>query len=164
MNRKTLSKSLMALLVVFIGMVALSAFYVVPQLYWFFMNLEGGEQLHTNLKIIFTIAEILLAILAVAIVIIVELVNMFYNDKTYTKDFTDRLRTLSIICGISSLIIFAVGINVLIRHAVFPFSFGILAGILVVLSLVMIVGVVIALVRTIVMDAIEYKEENDLTV
>ncbi len=164
MNRNTLAKALQGLIVLFIGVVALAAFFVIPNLYWFFMEWPDVEAIQVNMKVIFAIAEVLLAMFAVALVIIIDLLNMFSKDLTYTEPFTNKLRNLSVMCGISSVIISGVGLNILFRRANIPYSSGILAGILVVLALVMIVGVVIALIRTIVIEATEYKEENDLTV
>lgn len=164
MQRKTLSNSLMVLLALFIGVIALTAFKVVPDMYWFYINEIVDSSHHLNVKIIFMIAETLLALLAVGIVIIIDLLNMFNKNDTYTANFTSKLRSLSILCGIASVILVAVAFNVFLIRDSIVYSFGIISGILVILAIVMIVGVVIALVRTIVMDAIEYKEENDLTV
>lgn len=164
MKRRTLSNSLMVLLTLFIGVIALTAFKVVPDIYWFYMSDAFASEYHLNMKITFMVAESLLALLAVGIVIIIDLLNMFNKDETYTEIFTSRLKTLSTLCGVASIILVGVAINVFVIRESILYSFGIMAGILVMLAIVMIVGVVIALVRTIVMDAIEYKEENDLTV
>lgn len=164
MQRKTLSHSLMVLLTLFIGVIGLAAFKVIPDIYWFYMDAPSASDYHLNLKITFMVAETLLALLTVGIVIIIDLLNMFNKEETYTAVFTNKLRVLSLLCGVASVILIGVALNIFISRAMIIYSFGILSGILVMLAVVMIVGVVIALVRTIVMDAIEYKEENDLTV
>ena len=113
----------------------------------------------------YTITVFLMTVVLIFVIIGIgkslELVYIHYKEEAYSVKFTQGLSLLSKLTLIISFILIALGLYTLTYVPFDLFDVAVVFGFIVVLW---ILAAVIELVRVIVLDTIEFKDENELVV
>lgn len=159
MRKKTIAFTLIGLLGILGLLSVFFGLFVLPQLSYQ-MGLEFPELLNIQLPMLILV-EILIILFIVGIIIVVYLLNMYVKDNIYNFKFTNFLAILVGMCIIAAISLIGIFMWLSAYGGPGPgLALMLIAGSLVVL----IVSIVIYLIRVIVLEAIELKNEIDLVV
>lgn len=106
------------------------------------------------------ISQFMMFLFIAGLVVILYLIYLFDQGRTFTKEFTQKVNWLAIMCGVAVLFIVIVFFILAAEGGPGPgyIWMGAIALIITILAFVLV------LISTIINQAIEYKEENELTV
>ncbi|NLC54748.1 MAG: DUF2975 domain-containing protein [Erysipelothrix sp.] len=159
MKPKYASNGLKVLLILFGVGVAFVGVYVLPIMA--LQMTEAYPEIAYAKTPILIISELLLILLLIGIATILYLLKVFDKGKTFTSDFTKGLTALVLMCLVAALGVFGIFMYTSSLGGPDPLSALIMIG---AIFVILIVGSVILLVKTIVKESITYKTDYDLTV
>lgn len=158
MRRKRISNILSVLLVVFLFGVIIMKNKLIPDLALEMVTDDPSLLPYKATMLMYT--KVLLTFLGTGVLMILALIHLFKKDQTYTKKFIYLLDALNLMTLIANFILIA-----FLRYmGTFGAPGPIGVFIILLIIFIFIVALVIVLVRTVVKEAIVYKEENELVV
>lgn len=146
MNKKTYSNLLKILIAIFAFITIVTMFRAIPSIR------DEGIRMYP---------EIALLLFLIGLAIIVHLLLLYDDNKTYTLSFLKGLKTLVGLCILAVVIIITT--FVYLRRLGSPGP-GIAIMLIVITLGILVVGTVILLIKSIVEEAMKFKEDSDFTI
>lgn len=159
MRKKQSAYALMGLLVLVLLFTIMFGLFALPSISFQLADIYP-EMSHVRFSILMY-TELQLLLFAFGVIIIFRLLNIYLNNELYSPKFESLLKILIALCGIGALSLVILFIWMAKYGGPGPgLALMISAAVIVILC----VGAVINLIRNIVLEAKDFKDEIDLTV